>query len=171
MRFGRKPGLIGGEPVSGSDGLRMVEALYTLEMNANIAALRQQRRNARLNRAMTQWFSYWPVAVGILISFIAPLLRDFVEPYRPWGLWVTFPMVALSLRPEVYMGSMIAGLLPTAIMYLQFPLEGLLARFALRGNVTVYGVAIQVLCFHALCIVELWLLNGGLSQVWHLFGH
>jgi len=47
-----------------------------------------------------------------------------VEPYRPWGLWVSFPMVAISTRPEIYMGTKMAALLPTAMLYLQFPIEG-----------------------------------------------
>jgi len=53
------------------------------------------------------------------------------------------------------------------MLYLQFPLEGLLAKIALRGNVRPYGVMVQVLYFHGLCIMELWLVNGGL---WRLMG-
>ena len=53
-------------------------------------------------------------------------------------------------------------------------LEGLLAKVALRNNVTLYALALQVLFFHVLCIVDLWLLDGGLghlfSAVGHLFG-
>ncbi len=107
------------------------------------------------------------MALGILISMVAPQMREFVEPYRPWGLWVSFPMVALTMRPEMNLGSHIAALLPTAMMYLQFPLEGFLAKVALKGHVTPYGVMVHVLYFHGLCIMELWLVNGGL---WHLFG-
>jgi hypothetical protein len=150
-----------------SAALDAIDALYSLEMKANIVALSQQRRSARLHKSLAQWSEYWPVAIGIIASFFAPQLREFVDPYRPWGLWVSFPMVALSIRPEIQMGSTLAAFLPTAMLYLQFPLEGLLAKFALRGNVSVYGVMVQVLYFHGLCIMQLWLLNGGL---WHLMG-
>jgi len=150
-----------------SAALEAIDALYNLEMKANLMALRQQRRSARLHRSLAQWSEYWPVALGILVSFFAPQLREFVEPYRPWGLWVSFPMVAISIRPEIYMGTKMAALMPTAMLYLQFPIEGLLAKIALRGNVTPYGVMVQVLYFHGLCIMQLWLLNGGL---WHLIG-
>jgi hypothetical protein len=74
-------------------------------------------------------------------------------------------MVALSIQPEVHMGSMMSSLLPTAMLYLQFPLEGLLAKVAQRGKVTVDGVMLQVLYFHALCVIDLWLLNGGLHNL------
>jgi hypothetical protein len=152
---------------NGSVAMDAIDALYNLEMKANLVALRQQRRVSRLQRSLAQWSEYWPVAVGILISFIAPQIREFVEPYRPWGLWVSFPMVAISIRPEIYMGTKMAALLPTAMLYLQFPIEGLLAKIALRGHVRPYGVMVQVLYFHGLCIMQLWLLNGGL---WHLMG-
>ena len=116
---------------------------------------------------MAEWSAYWPVGVGIFVSFFAPQIRDLADPFRPLGLWISFPMVALSIRPEVYMGAHMAALLPTAMLYLQFPLEGLLAKIALKDNVTPYGVMLQVLFFHALCIIELWLVNGGF---WHLIG-
>jgi hypothetical protein len=155
----------------GSDAFRVIDALYDLEMKSNILALRQERQRARFHKSMAQWAEYWPVCVGILISLIAPQLREFVDAYRPWGLWVSFPMVALSIRPEIYMGSKMAAYLLTALVYLQFPLEGLLAKIALKGNVTVHGVLVQVAFFHGLCIIDLWLLSGGLWQLLHLVGH
>lgn len=156
---------------SSAAALEMIDALYRMEMKANIMALRQQQRRTRLQRSLAQWTEYWPVAIGILLSFAAPTLRQMVEPYRPWGLWVSFPMVALSIRPEILMGSTMAAYLPTAMVYLQFPLEGLLAKMALKGNVTLHGVLVQVAFFHGLCIMDLWLLNGGLWQLMQLFGH
>jgi hypothetical protein len=163
--FGRKSESDASEQGNYSATLEVIDALYNLEMKANIAALGQQRRNSRLHRSIAEWMSYWPVAVGMLISYFAPEIRAFVEPYRPWGLWLSFPMVALSIQPEVHMGSMMSSLLPTAMLYLQFPLEGLLAKVAQRGKVTVDGVMLQVLYFHALCVIDLWLLNGGLHNL------
>jgi hypothetical protein len=156
---------------NGAATLEAINALYDLEMRANITALRQQQRRARVQRSVAQWVEFWPVGVGILISLVAPQLREFVEAYRPWGLWLSFPMVALSIRPEVHMGSTMAAYLPTALVYLQFPLEGLLAKMALKGHVTVHGVIVQVVFFHGLCIIDLWLLGGGLWQMLHMFGH
>jgi len=36
---------------------------------------------------------------------------------------------------------------------------------------TVHGVIVQVVFFHGLCIMDLWLLSGGLWQVMHMVGH
>lgn len=154
-------------PVNNASALEAIDALYNMEMQANLMYLRQQRRRDRLSKSMSEWATYWPMALGILVSCFTPQLREFVEQFRPWGLWISFPMVALASRPEVYLGSKMAALLPTALMYAQFPLEGLLAKIALKGNVTPYGVVMQVLYFHALCLMELWLVSGGLL---HLMG-
>jgi hypothetical protein len=63
------------------------------------------------------------------------------------------------------MGDTMAALLPTVMLYAQFPLEGFLAKILLKGNVTLTGVMGQVLFIHALCIVELWLVSGAIWQV------
>ena len=153
---------------SGSDAFSAIDALYNLEMEANIATIRQRQRSVRFHKSMVQWAAYWPVAVGVLVSYFAPQIREIVDPIRPWGMWVAFPMVALASRPEIHMGTKMATMLPSVLLYLQFPLEGLLARLALRNNVTVYGVMLQVLYFHVLCLLDLWLLDGGLR---HVIGH
>ena len=133
-----------GAQINGCDALRVIEALYDLELQANIAVIREEQRDERRHRSLAEWSSYWPVALGILGS---------------------------SLQPEMRMGSWMAAMLPTAAMYLQFPLEGLLARFTLRKGLTVRRVIEQVGCFHGLCIVDLWLLNGGVGHLMHQLGH
>ncbi len=164
-RSGKKSGPNAGSQASHSAALEAIDALYTLEMKANLAALRDQRRRTRLHQTVSNWTEYWPVAVGIVISLFAPQLRDMVSVFRPWGMWIVFPFVSLAGRPEVYMGDGMAALLPLVMLYAQFPLEGLLARVALKGNVTLTGVFGQVLFFHTLCIIELWLVNGAFWQV------
>jgi hypothetical protein len=73
---------------------------------------------------------------------------------------IVFPFAVIAGRPEIYMGDKVAALLPTVMLYLQFPLEGYMARTVLKGKVTVRGVIIQVLFYHLLAIAELFLLNG-----------
>ena len=114
---------------------------------------------------MSRLVEYWPVAAGIFLSFFAPQLRDLVAPLHPWGMWLVFPFVVIAQRPEVYMGDEMAVILPMVMLYVQFPLEGLLAKIALKGNVTIPGVAGQVTFYHLLGIIELWLVNGLLGQI------
>ncbi len=65
--------------------LETIDALYEIEMQANILAIREQQRRARFQRSVAQWAEFWPVGVGILVSLFAPQLREFVEAFRPWG--------------------------------------------------------------------------------------
>ncbi len=164
-RSGKKTVPDAGAQSSRSAALEAIDALYKQETRANIKALRERRRQARLERSLAHWTDYWPVAVGVVISFFAPQMRDMLSPFQQWGTWLVFPFVALAQRPEVYMGDKMAVLLPMVMLYAQFPLEGYLAKVILRGNVTVAAVAGQVLFIHALGIVELWLVSGAFWQL------
>jgi hypothetical protein len=125
------------------------------------------RRNSALRKRRERFeslFGLWPVWGGGLIACFAPLLYGVVEPLSLWGARVLFPLVALSGYHGLQLGTAISGTLPQILLYAQFPVEGLLARVALRGRVTFAGVAGQLLLFHLLAGVGLWLLRGGLSE-------
>jgi hypothetical protein len=163
-RFRKQPVPDSGVQVSRSAALEAIDALYKQEMNDNILALRERRRTLRKQKSLMRLVELWPVAVGVFISLFAPQMKELVEPFKPWGMWIVFPFVSIAGRPEVFMGDKMAALVPAFMLYAQFPLEGLLARAALRGNVTILGVTGQVLFLHMLCIIELWLVNGSILQ-------
>jgi hypothetical protein len=160
-----KPGLDTGAQGNRSDALAAIDALYAQEMKDNIAALRERRRIRRHQQSMSRLVEYWPVAVGIILSFFAPQVRDLLAPVGQWAMWLIFPFVVIAQRPEIYMGDQMAVILPMVMLYIQFPLEGLLAKIALKGNVTISGVAGQFLFYHLLGVTELWLVNGVLQQI------
>jgi hypothetical protein len=137
-----------------------IDALYEHEKRTNLAALALRRRKARSLRSALEWVEYWPVAVGVLLSCFAPQLRETVELAKPWGMWVVFPFVAMFERPEMAFSREFTSIAPLIALYAQFPLEGLLARFALRGNVSVQRVLGQTFFLHLLGAVEMWLING-----------
>ncbi len=60
-------------------------------------------------------------------------------------MWIAFPFASIANRPEISLGSQIITNMPLFFMYAQFPIEGLMARFALRGHVTFLRVLGQVL--------------------------
>jgi hypothetical protein len=159
-RAGSKSGYRDGSQGSHTQALQAIDALYEREIQANMAALSEQRRRSRLQRSAVNLTEYWPFAVGIVLSCFVPQLRDFVEQFRPYGMWVVFPFAAIATRPEISSGSEISSLMPLMFMYAQFPLEGLLARFGLKGHVTVPRVLGQVLFLHLFAITELWLVSG-----------
>lgn len=158
--FGKKSGSNANPQASFSEAQAAIEALYAMETQANLAALRERQRNNKNEKMVAHYVEYWPMAVGIALSLVAPQLHDMLLPLGPWAMSLVFPFAVIAGRPEIYMGDKVAALLPVAMLYLQFPLEGFMARTVLKGKVTVHGVVVQVLFYHMLAITELFLLNG-----------
>lgn len=158
--FGNNSGYDAGSQGGHSTALRAIDALYQQEMQANMAALAAQRRRTRRFQSAISLTEYWPFAVGIALSCFAPQIGEFVAPFRPWGMWIAFPFAAIAGRPEMNLKGDLATSLPLLFMYAQFPIEGLLARFALKGHVTVPRVLGQIMFLHLLAIVELYLVSG-----------
>jgi hypothetical protein len=112
---------------------------------------RDRRRKKRLENLINSW----PIGVGILLSICAPMLSDILAIFKPFGMWVVFPFVELLSRPEMKLGDF-GQLVPQIMLFLQFPLEGLLAKRILKGRVTISGVLGQVALYHILGIMQLW---------------
>jgi hypothetical protein len=114
-----------------------------------------------------QWLGWmlrlWPIALGTILGLLAPQLRAFLMQSHPWGMWVVFPFALLARRPELQINEQIGRVLPPLILYMQFPLEGLAARMALRRHVTVPGVTGQIFYFHFLGALQLVLVTGVLT--------
>ncbi len=158
--FGNNSGFDSSARQNQISGYDAVEALYQQEMQANLAAMSKQRQKSRRYESASSWLEYWPFAIGIAISCFAPQMRDFAETVRPWGMWLLFPFAAMANRPEISAGNQIITNMPLFFMYAQFPIEGLISRFALRKHVTVLRVLGQVLFLHFFALAELWLLNS-----------
>jgi hypothetical protein len=157
--FGDKSGEEPGAQDSSLASLDAIDALYEQEMQSNLAALTEQRRKARSYQSAAAWAEYWPFAIGIALSCFVPQMRELIETFRPWGMWILFPFASIANRPELAMGTQVITNMPLFFMYAQFPIEGIMARFALRGQVTLLRVAGQVIVLHLFALVELWLVN------------
>jgi len=122
-------------------------ALYLLE---------EKQSQARHSRFLRGLAASWPIGMGILMALCAPMLADVLAVFKPWGMWLVFPFVELMGRPELHLGSEFQQTAPQIMLFLQFPLEGLMAKKFLRGQVTLRGVAGQVLFYHFLGVAQLW---------------
>ena len=160
--FGNKSGFSAESDGGYSQALQAIDSLYQRELQANMAALAEQRRKARMRQSATNWTEYWPFALGIVISCFVPQLHELAEPFRPWGMWILFPFSSILSNPQ--MSNRAVAYLPLLFMYAQFPMEGLMARFAMRGHVTAARVLGQVLVLHLFALAELWLVNGSLGR-------
>lgn len=158
--FGDKSEFTSGPDTGYSQALSAIDALYQREMQANMAALTEQRRKMRMQQSATHWAEYWPFALGIVISCFVPQLHAMAVTFRPWGMWIVFPFTSILGSPEMNFANNVTAYLPVLFMYAQYPMEGLLARFGMRGHVTPARVFGQVLFLHLFAVAELWLVNG-----------
>lgn len=77
--------------------------------------------------------SRWaPLAVGIALGSLAPAIYALAALWDPWGVRIVFPFVQLSGLHEIGFSHELTRNLPQMMLYLQFPLEGLLVASALR---------------------------------------
>jgi hypothetical protein len=104
------------------------------------------------------WAAWWPVAAGVALACLAPLLRALVEPYEPWGMRLLFPYVLIAGRHELGMSDELTRTLPQLMLYLQFPLEGLLTKLTLRQTLGVARAIPQLIFLHFVGSIVLFLL-------------
>jgi hypothetical protein len=134
------------------------------QLEAERALCRLSLRQERRKRFWQAIGRMWPVGLGIVLGFAAPQLHAVVNRFEPWGLWLVFPFAVLACRPELQVVVQLVNHLPTVLLYLQFPLEGLIAILALQRRVTVAGVAAQFLYLHYLAGLQLLMIGGAVTQ-------
>ena len=129
------------------------------EIEEEQRAFRAWLRLYRFRQWLLGLLDYWPLALGVALGVVSPRLNAVLLHSHPWAMWVVFPFVLLAGRPELH-----AGTLPSIVLYLQFPLEGLIVQLAMRRHVTVPGVAGRVFYLHYLCLLQLLMISGAVGQ-------
>ncbi len=114
-------------------------------------------RRRRYHPPPTGWGVWWPVATGFALACAAPLLRDFAAAYDPWGMRAVFPLALLCGLPETGFSDELKRTLPQAMIFAQFPLEGLLTKLTLSRGVSVSSAVKQLLFIHGVCMLVLWM--------------
>jgi hypothetical protein len=130
-----------------------------------IAAFHRRLRFERRVRSLKSLASLWPVAMGVLLGFYAPALRDLTANFAPWALNLLFPFSALVGERGLNLSWDTAQSLSQFLIYAQFPLEGLLVRIVLRRRVDLLNVFGQVTCMHVFAVLYLVLVSGSLNQI------
>jgi len=123
-----------------------------------VLILHNRRSRERHHRFVNDLVSSWPIFVGLLLAICAPVLSDVLSIVKPWGAWLVFPFVELVARPEIHLGHQFQQTAPQVMLFLQFPLEGLMAKKFLKGRVTFSAVANQVMIYHILGAAQLFLI-------------
>ncbi|MGA2216609.1 MAG: hypothetical protein ABSG51_00885 [Terracidiphilus sp.] len=91
----------------------------------------------------------WPLVGGLILAFVAPMIQSDLMFAPRWLMWLVFPFVMLTGRRDLGIPEPFTILLPTAILYLQFPLEGLLTFFSLTRRAPVAVALAPAFFIHA----------------------
>jgi hypothetical protein len=73
----------------------------------------------------------WPLVAGVILAFMAPTLQTDLLAAPRWAMWIVFPFVELTGRRDFGIPPLVTDTLPTLILFIQFPIEGLLAFMSL----------------------------------------
>jgi len=81
----------------------------------------------------------WPLVGGVILAFVAQYLYNELLWAPHWVMWLVFPFVVLTGRRDIGLNEQLTTILPQVILYLQFPIEGIIAYFSLtrRAHVAV----------------------------------
>ncbi len=114
----------------------------------------QRRPSTRKKKktASSGWITWWPVLLGILVTPLTVRAAGVMALAGPDALRLLYPWVQL-VQSHVFTVE-IAGALSQAMIYLQFPLYGLLMTLVLRAKGLLPAViAAAVAHFGAVTIV------------------
>jgi hypothetical protein len=112
----------------------------------------------------TRWGSLIPLAVGIALGFVAPEIHALASLWDPWGMRVVFPFVQLAGLHEIGMSDELTRTLPQLMLYLQFPLEGLLVASNLRRGMRLTAAIGPIPALHFVSGLVLWIVALGSSK-------
>lgn len=103
---------------------------------------------------------WWPTLVGMALGFVAPRLWQYIQSaWSQLGPLCVFPYLFLCGRPELGIGQKLAANLSQLMLYLQFPLEGMIATWVVSKGSRQTKALGQVALVHGLGIFVLWLLS------------
>jgi hypothetical protein len=112
------------------------------------------------------WTSWLPLAVGIALGSVSPQLYALAAHWEPWGLRVLFPYVQLTGLHDIGLSDELTHMLPQLMLYLQFPLEGLLVACTIRRGVRLSAAVGPVPSLHFVGGLVLWIVAlGSLPRV------
>lgn len=106
---------------------------------------------------------WWPTFAGTALAFAAQRIWDLALSWGELGPRFVFPYLLLCGRPEVGIGQELAKNLSQLMIYLQFPLEGLIVTWGMGRGGSFSKAFAQVLFLHGMGVFMLWLLSQPLS--------
>jgi hypothetical protein len=98
------------------------------------ATQRKSTTRRKKKAASAGWIAWWPLLLGILVTPLTVRAAGVMALAGPDALRMLYPYVQLVQNPLLAFPTEISGTLSQAMMYLQFPIYGLLTAVVLRAK-------------------------------------
>jgi hypothetical protein len=98
------------------------------------ATKRRSTPRRKKKAASAGWITWWPLLLGILVTPLTVRAAGVMALAGPDALRMLYPYVQLVQNRMLGFPTEIAGTLSQTMMYLQFPLYGLLMALVLRAK-------------------------------------
>ena len=136
-------------------------------MPATTAAPREKRRAASRNTARKRknkspgfLAAWWPLLVGIAVTPLAIHAASIMALAGPSALMTLYPWVLLVKSPAIGLATPLGENLSQLLMYIQFPLYGVLMALILRTKSMWAAVAIAVAAHFAAIVAVFLMMNS-----------
>jgi hypothetical protein len=137
-------------------------------MAVTTAAAREKRRasgNARKRKGKKKpvWLAvWWPLLLGIAVTPFAIHAASIMALAGPGALTTLYPWVLLLKNPALGTGGGLGDNVSQLLMYIQFPLYGLLMALILRSKSLWFALGVAA-ALHCLAVAGVFLLSGHTS--------
>ena len=130
------------------------------EVMATQAMPRKRNSTRKRKKLGMRWYAWWPLAAGIVATPFAVKTAEILPLLGQAGLHrlcLLMPFALLAQQHQLGLSGHTAETVSQALLYLQFPLYGLLLVLFTRFKSLVSGI-ITVVCLHLIAAAAAWLL-------------
>jgi hypothetical protein len=123
-------------------------------MSPSASATRKPASRKKRKNTSSGWLTWWPLLLGILITPLTVRAAGVMALAGPDALRTLYPYVLLLQSHALRIPGELANTVSQWMMYLQFPLYGLLMALALRAKgLAAALIATAVVHFGAVAVV------------------
>src|SRR4051812_13579597 len=118
-----------------------------------------KKRSRKKKKTSANWLAWWPVALGVVVTPFTVRAAGILALTGPAALRMLYPFALIPAEHAFGLRESVADAVSQAMMWLQFPLYGLLLVLLARRMRMAIAVVI-VAALHMAAVGGLWLLNS-----------
>jgi len=126
--------------------------------SASTAPRRNTSSRKKKKKSSGGWLAWWPVLLGILVTPLTIRMAGIFALTGPHAFSYLYPYVLLLKSPALGLSNELGNDLSQLMMYLQFPLYGLLAMLVMRSK-GIWAGLMSAVAVHGLAVLALFAIS------------